>query len=77
MVFVREPKMFTHTFMAEVGERNCNSAFFSSHNIHLPTHEVVSPLWLEVRGGDGRKQYGEQRGDTSKGCPTTQNWGAD
>lgn len=55
MVFVREPKLFTHTFMAEVGERNCNSAFFSSHNIHLPTHEVVSPLWLEVRGG-GRKE---------------------
>lgn len=50
MVFVREPKMFTYAFTAEVGERNCKGDF-STLTIYtsLPM-KWFQLLWLEVRG---------------------------
>lgn len=64
MVFVREPKMFTHTFMAEVGERNCNGAF-SILIIYTSLPMMWFPLlWLEVRGGGRKETIWESKEET-------------
>lgn len=43
-------KKCSHTFMAEVRERNCDGDLSESDNIHFLLLKLFQLLWLEVRG---------------------------